>query len=90
MEQNRKLNTTDGWEDIVNDNAVQRALAREQARKFRVRQLLLAACMMAVACIVTVVLGIAGAVAGWLTTVVAIGCLVASSFLLGRYVEVKK
>ena len=90
MERNINLNTTDEWENIVNTNAMQRAFVREAEQKRWSRQLLLSACMMAVSCIAILVLGMTGAVAGWLTTVMAIGCMVASSFLLGRYMEAKK
>ena len=92
--ENRKLNTSDGWEDIVIGNYIKRASARERVaawkRAYRLRKMLMATCVTAMACISTVILGAAGAMTGWLAAMVAIVCLVASSVLFGRYVEVKK
>jgi predicted phage tail protein len=93
-EQMRPLNTTDGWEEQINANAIQRASARERIankkRERKFRKMKQASTVTAAACIVFVILGAAGAVAGWLTTVLAVVSLMASSFLFGRCVEVKK
>lgn len=94
MSTTKKLNNTDGWENIVNNNAVQRGSARARVasrkRERRLRKLLMATTILAVACIVSVILGAVGSVAGWLATIVAIVCLVFACFLFGRYVEDKK
>lgn len=93
-EKMRPLNTTDGWEELVNGNAVMRASARERVaarkRDCRLKKMQMAICVMAVASLASVILGAAGSAAGWLATVSAVVCLVASSMLLGRYVEAKK
>lgn len=94
IEQMGYLNTTDEWENIVNANALQKASARERVaarkRAKRIRKLLNVTCALCVGGIVTVILGCAGALADWLTVSIAIVCLLASSHLLGRYVEAKK
>lgn len=91
--ENKPLNTADGWENIVNANAAQRGTARERvaARKKaqRIKKMQTAVAGMAVACIVFVILGTAGAVAGWLATIAAVALLAASSMLFGRCVEAK-
>ena len=88
------LNTDDGWENIVNANATQRSVARERvaARKLerRIRKLQMSVCVLGASAIAFVVLGAAGAVAGWLATIAAVLCLAAGCFQFGRYVEAKK
>lgn len=94
METMRMLNTTDGWEEIVNGNAVLRASARERVaarkRERKIKKLWLTTCGLATISLTFVILGVAGAVAGWLATAISVGCLVSASTLFGRYVEVKK
>ena len=93
-EQMRTLNTTDGWEAIVNGNYQQRSFAREQVaakkRERKIKKMWLTTCGLATLSLTFVILGAVGAVAGWLTTMIAVGCLVGSSILFGRYVEVKR
>ena len=93
-DQMKPLNTTDGWEEIVNHNAMKRASANERLaarkRSRKLRKMQMASTAMALACIVLVILGAAGAVAGWLTTLLAVASMIASSFLFGRFVEMKK
>lgn len=90
----KELNTTDGWEYIVNGNAVMRASARERVaarkRERRIKKLWLATCGFATISITVVILGATGAMAAWLATVISVGCLVSASILFGQYVEVKK
>ena len=92
--ENKPLNTTDGWEEIVNANAAQRSVARERVaarkRARRIRKMGLTASVMAVASIVSVILGVTGAVVGWLAMIAAVALLAASSVLTGRYLEAKK
>lgn len=94
MENVRTLNTTDEWEGIVNANAMHRSLARERVaarqRAKRIGKMQNSVIGMSVACIASITLGATGAVVGWLATIVAVGCLVASSVLFGRYTEAKK
>ena len=94
METMNTLNTTAGWENIVNTNCIQRASARERVaarkRMRRIKKLWLATCGLATISLAFVILGATGATAGWLATVIAIGSLVSASVLLGRYVEAKK
>ena len=90
----KELNTTDGWENIVNGNAVMRASARERVaarkRERRLKKLWFATCGLATISLTVVILGATGAVAGWLATVIACGCLASACILFGRYVEVKR
>ena len=94
MERNINLNTINGWEAIINENATQKAQERmisykvEQER--RLRKLWLTACGIAVLGVTYVILGVTGAVANWLASVVAVGSIAGSSFGFGRYVETKK
>ena len=93
-EQMRPLNTTDGWENIVNGNAVMRSSARERVaawkRERRLMKLRIASCVMAAIGITFVILGATGAVIDWLATAVSLSSTMAGCFLLGRYVEAKK
>ena len=88
------LNMEDGWEGIINENAKQKASARERVaarkRERRIRKLLLSVCVLSGTGIALVILGAAGAIAGWLTTIVANLCLLAAFFQFGRYIEAKK
>lgn len=90
----KELNTIDGWENIVNGNAVMRASARERVaarkRERRIKKLWLATCGLATISLTVVILGATGAVAGWLATVIACVCLASACILFGRYVEVKR
>ena len=93
-EQMRPLNTTDGWENIVNINAMQRASARERvaARKKerRLKKMWLSVCVMATIAITFLILSITGAMDGWLATILVLAMDLIGCFLLGRYVEAKK
>ena len=93
-DQMRPLNTTDGWEAIVNGNYQHKSLARERVaakkRERKIKKMWLTTCGLAAISLTFVILGAVGAAAGWLATVISIGCLVGSSILFGRYVEVKK
>lgn len=90
----RPLDTVGGWENIVNANAANRSVARERvaARKLerRIRKLQMSVCVLGASSIAFVVLGAAGAVAGWLATIAAVLCLAAGCFQFGCYVEAKK
>ena len=90
----KPLNTTDEWEEIVNNNTMQRSFARERVatkkRERKLRKLWLSVCLMATIALTFVILGIVGAVCGWLTATVSVGTAMAGCFQLGRYVEVKK
>ena len=94
MEKNRMLNTTDEWENIVNENAINRASARaKQAaweRECRLKKLWMTGCGVATLGLAFVILGVTGSVAGWLASLVSVGSVTVSSFVFGRYVEVKK
>ena len=94
METMNTLNTTDEWENIVNNNHMQRSLARERMaakkRERKLKELWLTACGLATISITAVILGATGAVVGLLATFIAIGSLVYASILFGRYMEVKK
>ena len=94
MERNINLNTINGWENLVNENATQKAYERMVAdkavRERRLRKLWLTACGIAVLGVTYVILGATGAVANWLASAVAVGSIAGSSFVFGRYVEAKK
>lgn len=94
MEQMKKLNTTDGWENIVNGNAKQRAYERsmvaKKKRECRMTKLWLTACGLASLGLTFVILGVTGAVQDWLATGICVASIAAGSFMFGRYVEVKK
>ncbi len=94
MEQTRKLNTTDGWENIVNGNAKQRAYERSKVAKWererRMRKLWMSACWIAALGLTFVILGVTGAVADWLATAICVASIAAGSFVFGQFVEVKK
>lgn len=94
MEQMKRLNTTDGWESIVNGNAKQRAYERSMVakknRERRMTKLWLTACGLASLGLTFVILGVTGAVASWLGSLVSVTSVTAGSFVLGRFVEVKK
>ena len=93
-EQMRILNTTDSWENIVNSNAVQRRSTRElvatKKRERRLRKLWLTACGLAALGLTFVILGVTGAVAGWLGSLVSVASVTAGSFVFGQYFEAKK
>lgn len=93
-EQMKPLNTTDGWENIVNGNAVMRSVARERVaarkRERRLMKLRTVSCVMAVIGIAFVILGATGTVSDWFVSVVSISATMAGCFLLGRYVEAKR
>lgn len=93
-EQMKPLNTTDGWEDLVNSNCAQRRAANERLaarnRVRRLKKLWIKACSMATIALTFVILGATGGVAGWLATVLSIGATMTGCFLVGRYMELKK
>lgn len=93
-EQMKPLNTNDGWEEIVNTNAMQKASAREREankkRERKLRKLWLWFCGCAVICVTFLILGMTGAAAEWFASVVIALSAMAGCFLLGRFVEVKK
>lgn len=93
INETRPLNTTDGWENIVNSNAAQKSAARERVasrkRERKIKKLRTATIATAAVCILFVVLGVTGAVADWLATITAAALLVASSVLFGRYFEAR-
>lgn len=94
MENMNTLNTNDGWEEIVNQNAMHRASAKElvatKKRERKLKKLLKAAGASLVIGIISVFLGEIGIVAGWLSTIGIAVCLKLVAFNLGRYVEAEK
>ena len=94
MEKNRKLNTTDGWDKIVNENAARKAhermVADKAERERKLKKMWMTACGIAVLGLTYVILGATGAVADWLASLVSISSIAVSSFVFGRYVETKK
>ena len=94
MEKNRMLNTTDGWDKIVNENAARKAYKRMVAdkakRERKMKKMWMTACGIAVLGLTYVILGMTGAVADWLASLVSISSIAVSSFAFGRYVETKK
>lgn len=93
-EKGRYLNTNDGWETIVNENAKQRAYERtivsRRERQCRMQKLWVSACGIAALGLTFVILGVTGAVSDWLATAICVASIAAGSFVLGQYVEVKK
>ena len=94
MEQNRKLNITDEWEDIINETSAQRNYARmvweKNERERKLKKMWLTACGIAVLGMTYLILGLTGAVADWFASAVAIFSIAGGSFVFGRYVEAKK
>ena len=94
MEQNRLINTTDEWENIINENAAQKAqewkIFYKIERERRLKKLWLTACGIATIGITFLILGITGAVADWLTALISVASVTTGSFVFGRYVEAKK
>ena len=94
MDRNINLNTIDGWENIVNTNAVQRGTVKVNRiawkRECRLRKMWLTACAIATLGLTFVILGVTGAVADWLATAVSVFAVTTGSFVFGRYVGVKK
>lgn len=90
----RPLNTNDGWESIVNSNAVQRSFARErvaaQKMERKRRKLLLTVYVLAAAGLAAVILGSVGSMAAWLTAIASSIFLYVACIQFGRYLEVKK
>jgi hypothetical protein len=88
------LNPTDGWEELVNGRTEQKRTARDRVaawrRERKLKKLWLSVCLMATITITFVILGIFGAMSGWLTATVSIGTAMAGCFQLGRYMETKK
>jgi uncharacterized membrane protein (DUF4010 family) len=94
MKQNVLLNTTDGWEEIVNTNAMNKALAREREdarkREHQLNKMLLKTFVLAVISLAFAILGITGAMISGLAIPAALVGLVITSILLGRYLEAQK
>lgn len=92
--ENKPLNTADGWENIVNTNAAQQSVARERvaARKLerKIRKLQMSVCVLSAAALAIVILGAAGAVAGWLATLAGILFLAVGCLQFGRYLEARR
>ena len=90
----KPLNTVDGWENIVNPHAAKNGTARERVaarrKERRTKKLLALACVLAMAAIVTVILGIAGAVHSAVVTIVAEAFAGTGLFVFGKYTEVRK
>lgn len=90
----KPLNTADGWENIVNPHAAKNGTARERVaarrKERRTKKLLTLACMLAVAAIAAVILGITGAVHSAVVTIIAGICVGMACFTFGRYLEVRK
>ena len=88
------LNTTDGWESIVNGNAVMRSSARERiaarTKERRLKKLWLSTCVMSTISLTFVILGATGTVSDWLATAVSMTLAMTGCFQIGRYAEAKK
>ena len=94
MEEKRIITTTtDDCERIFNANYKRRSAERDLVdkvlREYRLTKLWLTACGIAITGIVFLLLGIAGAVAGWLTALISVVAVTAASFVFGRYMEVR-
>lgn len=93
-EKGRYLNTTDGWESIVNVNAKkrsqERAVAIRRERQFKMQKLWVSACGIVALGLTFVILGVTSAVQDWLATGICVASIAAGSFMFGRFVEVKK
>lgn len=94
MEKNKLLNTTDEWEDIVNENAKRRAnaevrvAARERAN--RINKMWFKAFAFAVTSLAFAIFGITGTVANLLATRISLVSLVLTSIQFGELLEVTK
>lgn len=94
MEQNRPLNTTDGWEDIVNTNAKRKALVRDRedmrSRERMLYKMLLKSFAFAMASLALAILGFSEAMNPGLAVPTALVSLVITCVLFGRYLEAQK
>lgn len=88
------LNTTDEWEDLVNENAkrknnaVARMAARERAK--RINKMWLKAFVMATISLTSVILGIAGCMNSLLANTISLVSLVIASIQFGELLEALK
>lgn len=90
----RLLNTTDEWEDIVNENARRRCRAesvvasRERAK--RLNKMWVKAFVMATISLTSVILGIAGCMNYLLANTISVVSLVIAGILFGELLEAMK
>lgn len=88
------LNTTDGWEDIVNTNAKQKALVRDREdmrnRERMLDKMLLKTFAFAMASLALAILGFIEAMNPGLAIPTALVGLVITCVLFGRYLEAQK
>lgn len=94
MDKYRLLNTTDEWEDLVNENAKHRSKARDRAmarvRELKVNKLWFATLGFALMAFVFALFSITGAMAEWLATTIAVVSLAQTGVLFGKFLEVTK
>lgn len=94
MEKYRPLNTTDEWEDLVNENAkrknnaVARMAARERAK--RINKMWVKAIAFAVVSFAFAIFSVTGMVAYPLAATISLVTLVLASVLLGKWLEAIK
>ena len=94
MEKYRPLNTTDEWEEIVNENAKRRAnaevrvAARERAN--RINKMWIKAFAFAMTSLAFAIFGMTGIVANLLATAISLVTLVLASVQLGKFLEAVK
>ena len=88
------LNTTDEWEDLVNENAkrknnaVARMAARERAK--RINKMWVKAFVMGMISLTSVILGIAGCMNSLLANTISLVSLVIASIQFGKLLEALK
>lgn len=88
------LNTTDEWEDLVNENAkrknnaVARMAARERAK--RINKMWVKAFVMATISLTSVILGIAGCMNSLLANTISLVSLVIAGIQFGELLEAMK
>lgn len=88
------LNTTDEWEDLVNENAKRRAnaevrmAARERAK--RINKMWIKAFAFAMTSLAFSIFGVTNIVADLLATAISLVTLVLASVLLGKWLEATK
>ena len=94
MDKYRLLNTTDEWEEIVNENAKRRAnavvrvAARERAN--RINKMWIKAFAFAMTSLAFAIFGVTGIVANLLATSISLVTLVLASVQLGKFLEAMK
>ena len=86
------LNLTDGWDEIINDKSRQERIAQFHAKRKKVKydKLCARSCVYGVLSIAAALLGLTGAMTGWIALPASVVLAAVCSFTCGRICELKK